>query len=112
MGEMDDGAIEAVRDRRAVRTPCRVLGPEHEVIDEQLRASSEETGKGCWTLVGFEAVLLVDAHPGQFLPPTRQFVAPPRQRLLGLQQLQPGCKPLFTCSGLVSGHGFSPFCTL
>src|SRR5260370_238809 len=28
--EVDDGAVEAVRDRRAGRTPCRVLGPEHE----------------------------------------------------------------------------------
>src|SRR5258708_39804613 len=110
MGEMDDGAIEAVRDRRAVRTPCRVLGPEHEVIDEQLRASSEETGKGRWTLVGLEAVLLVDPHPGQSLSPPRQFVAPPRERLLGLEQLQPGRKPLFTCSGRVIGHGFSPSC--
>src|SRR6266567_516831 len=32
----------------------------------------------------------------------------PRQRLLFLQQLQPGRKPLFTCSGLMIGHGFSP----
>src|SRR5229473_3555222 len=30
--EVHDGAVEAVRDRRAGRTPCRVLGPEHEVI--------------------------------------------------------------------------------
>src|SRR6266852_4000582 len=108
IGEVDDGAVEAVRDRRAVRTPCRVLGPEHEVIDEELRASSEEIGEGRGALVGLEAVLLVDANPGQSLSPPRQFVAPPRQRLLGLEQLQPGRKPLFTCSGLMIGHCFSP----
>ncbi len=110
IGEVDDGAVEAVRDRRAARTPCRVLGPEHEVIDEELRASSEEIGEERCALVGLEAVLLVDPNPGQLLPPPRQFVAPPRQRLLGLEQLQPGRKPLFTCSGLVIGHGFSPSC--
>src|SRR6266545_7724282 len=88
--EVDDGAVEAVRDRRAGRTPCRVLGPEHEVVDEELRASSEEIGEGRCALVGLEAVLLVDSNPGQLLPPPRQFVATPRQRLLRLEQLQPG----------------------
>src|SRR5258708_24723148 len=112
IGEVDDGAVEAVRDRRAGRTACRVLGPEHEVIDEELRASSEEIGEGRCALVGLEAVLLVDANPGQLLPPPRQFVATPRQRLLGLQQLQPGRKPLLPCSGLVIGHGFLSFLSL
>ena len=108
IGKVDDRAVEAVGDRRAGRTSCRELGSEHEVIDEQLRASSEEIGEGCCALVGLETVRLVDANPGQFLPPVRQFVAAPRQRLLFLQQLQPRCKPLFTCSSLMIGHGFSP----
>jgi hypothetical protein len=37
------------------------------------------------------------------LPQLRELVAAPRQRFLGLEQLQPGGKPLFTCSGLVVG---------
>src|SRR5713226_5705280 len=110
MREVDDGAVEAVRDRRAGRTPCRVLGAEHEVVDEELRASPEQIGEGRRARVGREAVLLVNADPGQLLPPPRQLVAAPRQRLLGLEQLQPGHKLLFTCSGLVIGHGFSPSC--
>src|SRR6266568_1137126 len=110
VGEVDDGAVEAVRDRRAGRAPCGVLGPEHEVVGEQLRASCEQIGEGRRALVGLEAVLLVDAHPGQLLPPPRQFVAASRQRLLGLEQLQPGRQPLFTGSGLVIGHCFSPSC--
>src|SRR5215470_374491 len=110
MREVDDEAVEAVRDRRAGRTPCRVLGPKHEVVDEQLRASPEQIGEGRRALIGREAVLLVDAEPGQLLPPPRQLVAAPRQLLFGLEQLQPGRKPLFTCSGLVIGHGFSPSC--
>src|SRR6202165_1893276 len=43
--EVGDRAVEAVRDRRAGRTPCLVVGPEHEVVDEELRASSEEIGE-------------------------------------------------------------------
>src|SRR5262249_30048220 len=109
--EVDDGAVEAVRDRRAGRTPCRVVGPEHEVIDEELRASSEEIGEGRRALVGLEAVLLVDSNPGQLLPPPRQFVAAPRQPLLRLEQLQPGRKPLLTCCDLVIGHCSSPYPT-
>ena len=108
--EVDDEAVEAVRDRRAGRTPCRVLGPEHEVVDEELRASSEEIGERGAPLVGLEAVLLVDSNPRQLLPLPRQLVAAPRQLLLGLEQLEPGRKPLFTCSGLVVGHCLSPSC--
>ena len=58
--------------------------------------------------LGLEAVLLVDANPGQLLAPPRELVAAPGQLLLGLEQLEPSRKPLFTCSGLVIGHGFSP----
>ncbi len=36
--QMDDEAVEPVRDRRAGRTPRLVVGPEHEVVDEELRA--------------------------------------------------------------------------
>src|SRR5207245_2799976 len=62
--EVDNEAVEAVRDRRAHRAACRELGPKHEVIDEELRASSEEIGEGGFALVGLEAVLLVDSNPG------------------------------------------------
>src|SRR2546421_4244824 len=98
--EVDDEAVEAVRDRRAQRAPCRVLRSEHEVIGEELRASSEEIGEGCCALVGLETVLLVDSNPGELLSPPREFVATPRQRLLSLEQLQPGRQPLLMCSGL------------
>jgi hypothetical protein len=108
MREVDNEAVEAVRDRRAGWTACRVVGPKHEVIDEELRASSEEIGKGRGALVGLEAVLLVDANPGQLLPLLRQLVATPGQLLLSLEQLHPGRKPLFTCAGLVIGHASLP----
>src|SRR5205809_3742481 len=34
IGRVDGDAVEPVRDRRAGRTPCLLLGPEHEVVDE------------------------------------------------------------------------------
>jgi len=103
-------AVEAIRDRRACRAATRVLGAEHEVVDEELRASIEEIGEGRSALVGLETVLLIDSNPRQLLPPLRQFVATSRQLLLGLEQLQACRKPLFTCSDLVISRCFSPSC--
>jgi len=109
VGQVNDEAVEPVRDRRAVRTPRRVVGPEHEVVNEELRASSEKISERGFSFVGLEAVLLGDSNPRQLLAPPRQLVATPRQFLLGLEQLQPGRKPLFTCSGLMGTHRFLSF---
>src|SRR5215208_4707286 len=103
-------AVKAARDCRACRAAASVLGAEHEVIDEKLRTSSEQIDKRRLALVGLKTVLLVNSNPRQPLPPLRQFVATPCQRLLCLEQLQPGRKPLFTCSNLVISHCFSPSC--
>src|SRR5207247_7501942 len=101
-------AVETVRDRRAGRTAGRVVGPEHEVVDEELRAPSKEVWQRGAAFVGLECVLLVDPDPRQLLPSPRQLVAAPRQLLLRLKQLAPRRKPLFTCPGLVLGHRSSP----
>src|SRR2546423_11663238 len=110
--QVDDGAVETVRDRRAGRTSRRVVGPEHEVVDEELRAPSEEVCQRGAPLVGVESVLLVDPDPRQLLPSPRQLVALPRQLLLRLQQLEPRRQPLFTCPRLVLGHRSSPYVSL
>jgi hypothetical protein len=81
---VDYQAVEAVGDRRAGRTPRRVVRPEHEVIYEELRASSEEVCQGGATLVSLESILLVDTNPRQFLPPPGKVVAAPRELLLRL----------------------------
>src|SRR5438128_4684087 len=101
---MDDEAVEPVRDRRARRTPRLVVGPEHEVVDEELRAPSEEVGQRGAPLVGLESILRVDPHPRQLLPPPRQLVAAPRELLFRLEQLEPRGEPLLTCPGSVLGH--------
>src|SRR5919197_417250 len=107
VGQVDDEAVEPIRDRRAGRTPRRVVGPEHEVVDEELRAPSEEVCQRGAPLVGLESILLVDPNPRQLLPPPRQLVAAPRELLLRLEQLEPHGEPLFTCSGLVCRHRLS-----
>src|ERR1700745_302395 len=94
IGQGNDEAVEAVRDRRAGRTPRRVVGPEHEVVDEELRAPSEEVCQRGAPCIGLESVLLVDPDPRQLLSPPRQLVAAPCQLLLRLEQLQPRCEPL------------------
>src|SRR5207247_111305 len=106
--QVDDGAVEAIRDRRTRRTPRLIVGPEHEVIDEELRAPPEEVGQRGAALVGIELVLLVDPDPRQLLPAPRQLVAAVRQLFLRLEQLEPGSKPLFTCPRLMLRHRCSP----
>src|SRR5579859_3319813 len=101
MGQVDDEAVEPVRDRRARRAPDLVLGPKHEVIDEELRASSKEIGKRGRAPISLESVLLVDSDPGKRLPLPCHLVALPRQRLLGLEQFQPRRAPFFLRSGRV-----------
>src|SRR5438046_5463106 len=110
--QVDDGAVETVRDRRAGRTSRRVVGPEHEVVDEELRAPSEEVCQRGAPFIGLECVPLVDPDPRQLLPSPRQLVAAPRQLLLRLKQLEPLRKPLFTCPGLVLGHRSPPYVSL
>jgi hypothetical protein len=72
--QVDDKTVEAVRDRRAGGTARLVVGPEHEVIDEELRALPEEVRQRGAPLVGVEPILLVEADPRQLLPPPRQLV--------------------------------------
>src|SRR5262249_54108790 len=104
VGQMLGEPVEAVRDRRAGRAAGGVVGPEHEMVDEELRTPLEEVRQRGAPLVGLESIFLVDANPRQFLPPPRKFVAAPRQLLLRLDQFEPRCEPLFTCSGLVLRH--------
>src|SRR5260370_20561530 len=101
---MNGEAFEPVRDRRAGRAPRLVVGPEHEVVDEELRAPSEEVFERGAPLIGLESILLVDPDPRQRLASPRQFVAAPRQLLLLLEQPEPRGQPLFTCPDHVSRH--------
>src|SRR5258707_2200402 len=106
--QVDDEAVEPVRDRRAGRTPRRVVGPKHEVVDEELRTPSEEVCQRGAPFVSLESILLVDPDPRQLLPSPRQLVATPRYLLLRLQQLETRCQPLFTFPSPGFRHSASP----
>ena len=101
VGEVDGEAVEPVRDRRAGRTPRLVVGPEHEVINEELRAPSEQVHERGAPFVGLESILLVDPDPRQLLPPPRQLVAAPRQLLLLLEQRHSGLQPVIARNDLI-----------
>src|SRR5262249_18046667 len=85
-----------------------IVRPEHEVIDEELRAAPEEIRERSPSFLGVEPVVLVHANPRQFLAPLRELIALPCQRLFRIEQLEPRPKPFFTRSGLVCGHRHSP----
>src|SRR5688572_14177682 len=108
VGQVYGEPVEAVRDRRARRTSGLVVGAEHEVVNQELRVSSEEISEGCFSFVSVESILLGDSNPGQLLPPPRQIIARSRQFLLGLEQLESCCEPFFTGSSFMLGHSFSP----
>ena len=70
--------IEAVGDHRAGWLGGLEAGPEHEVVDKELRAPLEEVRQRGVALAGPESIILVGPNPRQFLPPLRQLVARPR----------------------------------
>jgi len=71
------------------------------VVQQQLRVPVEQVGQRRRAVVGVEAVLLVDADPGQLLAVKGQLVATPCVRLLGLEQFPPGGKPFVPSSDFV-----------
>src|SRR5437870_6204303 len=107
---MRNSAVEGVRPGRADRTARRVLGSEHEVIDEELRTPIEEIRQRLRSVVGLEAILLVDRHPRQLSPLARQLVIAAGQLLLASQQLLAGDKPLLARSYLVLRHRVCLLC--
>src|SRR5438094_151255 len=84
---MDRVRIDRVGDRGADGAARLVCRAEHEVVDEQLRASVEELGERLRPRLGPEAVLLLDGHPGELPSLLRELVAAPGELLLLREQL-------------------------
>src|SRR5581483_7750160 len=108
VGQMDGEAIETVRDRGAGRASGGVIGPEHEMVHEKLRASLEEVRKRSRPVVGIETVLLVDSDPRQFLAPSRKFITAPGEFLFRAEQVYAGSEPILAGSDFVQSHRPSP----
>jgi len=106
--EVDDGTVDVIRHERAARAGFPIVRSEHEMEDEQLRAPLEQLCQRLRSLVGLEAVGLLDGHPRQLTALARELVAAASQLLLPLEQLDSGGKPLLARSDLVLCHGKLP----
>src|SRR2546423_484399 len=101
---MDRVRSDGVGDRGADGAAGLVRRAEHEVVDEQLRATVEELGERLRPRLGFEAVVLLDRHPGKLPPLPRELVAATGELLLLREQFLARCLPLLPGSDLAVRH--------
>ena len=83
-------------------------GAEHEVVDQELRAPVEQLRQRLGPLLGFEAVLVLDGHPGEVPPLLRELVIAPGELLLLRQQLVSLRLPFLLGSDCVLAHCVPP----
>src|SRR5262249_20589220 len=110
--QVGDDTVEVIGDQGASSASPPLVGEpesvaEHEVIDEELRAPSEEVRQRGAASIGLEPILLLDPNPRELLASPRQLVAAPQEVLLRREQLEPRCVPFLTCPGPVLRHGAS-----
>src|SRR3954451_3535066 len=98
--------IERVGDRGADGTARLPRRAEHEVVDEQLRATVEELGERLRPRRGLEAVGLLDRPPWEPAPLPRKLVASPGELLLLREQLLAGRVEFRLCADLGLGHSY------
>src|SRR6266480_3435313 len=96
--------VETVGGGRADGTAGLVLGAEHEVVDQQLRAPVEQLGERLLALVRVELVVLLDRDPRQLAPLACQLVVAARQLLLALEQRVARLAPFLPRAHLVTRH--------
>ena len=70
---MGEGRVEVVGEPRASGARRLVRRPEHQVVDEQLRAAVDQLER-LLAVLGVERVLLVDSNPRQILPLLRNLL--------------------------------------
>jgi hypothetical protein len=80
--QVREHTVHGVGDRRIDRATGLIARAEHEVVDEQLRSPVEQLDERLLAVVRVEAVLLLDAYPGQLASLPGQFVTEPRVLLL------------------------------
>ena len=105
MVHVDERAVEPVREAGATRARAeRVIGAEHDVVGEQLRAAVEELGERLLAVLGVELVLLLDLDPGELEALCLDLFV--LLRLLGLElgELIACRLPFLAGSSLVLGH--------
>src|SRR3954463_16354855 len=98
MAQMDPLAVEPVRQAGAAGTRAlAVVGPEHDVVGQQLRSPLEQVGEALLAVLGVEDVLLLNGHPRELWG----FGRPPLvdRRLLGPELGDPVAPPLPLLAG-------------
>src|SRR2546421_3916617 len=102
---MHERAVEPVAQVGATGAGAeRVVGAEHDVVGEQLRAPVEELGEGLLAVLGVELVLLLDRDPGEIETLSLDPLVSLRLLRLELGELVPRRLPFLTCSNPVFGH--------
>src|SRR2546428_23220 len=105
VAQVNERAVEPVAQAGAARAGAeRVVGAEHDVVGEQLRAPVEELAQGLLAILGVELVLLVDPDPGQIATRSRDLLVSLRLLGLELRELVPGHLPFLAGSDLVFRH--------
>src|SRR5262249_606979 len=99
---------DGVGDRRVDRATGLVGRPEHEVVDEQLGSPVEQLDERLFPGLRFEAVLLLDGHPGQLASLPRELVTQPGVLLLADEQLLVRGEPFFAGSNSAISHVLRP----
>jgi hypothetical protein len=104
--EVHTRGVELVPEVRAPGTGADlVVGPEHDVVGEQLRAPVEELGEGLLPVLGVELVLLLDRNPRKLTALLDHLLAELGVLGLELRELVASRLPVLTGSNLVVGHG-------
>jgi len=83
--QVDDSGVEVIGQTRATRASRLVRRAEHQVVDEELRASIEQLGERLLPFLGVEGVLLLHRDPGQLHSLLRQLLVDAGQFLLPLE---------------------------
>src|SRR4051812_10644252 len=102
MAQMDPLAVEPVRQAGAAGTRAlAVVGPEHDVVGQQLRAPLEQVREALLAVLGVEDVLLLNGHPRELAALARDLLVELRLLGLELRELVARRLPLLAGSGLV-----------
>jgi hypothetical protein len=103
--QVDERAVEAVRETAAAGAGAvLVVGPEHDVVGEKLRASVEQLDEGLPAVLGVELVGLLDRYPRELEPLLPDLFVLPRLLGLELSELVTGRLPVLAGSNLVLRH--------
>src|SRR5215213_3830174 len=107
--EMHAGGVEFIPQVRAPGAGAElVIGPEHDVVGEELRAPVEELGEGLLPVLAVEPVLLLHRNPGKLTSLLGHPLAELGVLGLELRKFIASRLPFLAGSDLVLGHRAPP----